>query len=90
MNNTLHGLPGRSEKETPFRRLKTPAQAVKSLTKKHAVSTAGDNGALTAWRQDDGTFRAERYFYCKMVDQWTGPSKAGLREWLEDQLSKIQ
>ena len=85
----LTNLPFTSKKITEAEGFKSATQGLRRLTKSTAISTAADNGAITAWWGNDNQWHAERYRYCATEDSWTGATKKGLSEWLTAALISI-
>lgn len=61
---------------------------VRGLSKHRIVSSAGDDGSVTAYVDDKGVLRATFCRYRSMIDGGTFKSKAELRRWLIEWMPK--
>lgn len=59
------------------------------LRKGRICSAAGDNGACTVWRDDDGNWRCDFSRLRSSVNESTFTSKAGVRRWLKEWLPQM-
>lgn len=66
------------------------AEFIKALRKHRVCSTAGDNGAVTAWIDDDGKLRADLCRYRVSIEADTFKTKKLLKKWLEKWLPTIE
>lgn len=82
----LDGVKRRPVKAVPFL---VRSHALKALTRYRAVTTAGDIGALTVWRDDSGQLRGERYRNMGTRDAQIFRSKRAMAVWLKDAMVKI-
>ena len=53
-------------------------------------SGAGDNGAITVWRDDKGAYRCEFSRFCISISSAEVISKAAVKRWLKDWLPQMQ
>lgn len=86
---TLVDLPNRKV-EVAAKLFSTAAKGVSYLTKNTAITTAGDRGAINAWKGDDGMWHAHVCRCHSVTDEWVNATKHGLREWLEKSLNSIR
>jgi len=85
---TLVDLPNRKG-EVAAKRFSTASQGVSRLTQNTAITTAGDLGAINAWKGDDGMWHAHVCRFHSVTDYWVNATKHGLREWLAKSLESI-
>ncbi len=59
------------------------------LRKGRVCSSAGDNGAVTVWRDDAGFYRCDFSRWGRTINCQTVASKAAVRRWLADWMPKM-
>lgn len=79
----LSGLPGVNEATVEAAYFVTPSGAIRLLGKHIAVTKAGSCGAITAWKDDAGQYRAEFHRHCTTKGSYEGTSKKSLAAWLK-------
>jgi hypothetical protein len=87
---TLTGLPGVNAKTMEAYPASTVARCLYGLRIGTAVSTASDEGSISAWRDDDGMYRAERDRYRATVAQARFKTRAEVARWWAEQLPLIE
>lgn len=87
---TLAGLPGIRKKMVKAAWAKTPSGFIAALARHRAVTAAGDDGAVNAYRDDAGNYRAHFSRHWSILSEETFASKAALRRWLEEWLPKMR
>lgn len=83
----LPGVNGGKIENVRFAR--SPSGAMAVLKTDRAVTGAGDNGAWTVWRDDEGNYRCEFSRYCATVNGLTCKAKAEVRRWLGEWIPQI-
>jgi len=86
---TLINLEGTNRKETKAIFIKKAFQ-VKKITPELAVTSAGDNGAINIWLDDDNHFRCNAMRYLKSVDMQTYSDIHKVKVWAKKWLSEIR
>lgn len=70
-------------------RLTSVSGALQIIKAGGACGTAGDNGAVTAWRDDAGKYRAELSRWMSVKARIETKSLKGIREFLKEHLPTI-
>lgn len=71
--------------------LASSATGFLSALRKHRVcGAAGDHGAVTAWIDDDGKYRATFSRWCQVLEAGTFNTKASLGAWLRHALPRMR
>lgn len=68
----------------------TVSNGIAALRLHRAITTADDNGAIVIYKDDDGTYRCERYRFLISQDESLLKSRTAVRQWLKEQLPKIR
>lgn len=82
-------LPNKAGKHEVSRFADTPTAALRMIRSGSIATMAGDHGAINAYRDDDGTLRANRFIHCREVESRTFRSTLALQKWYRDALVKI-
>jgi len=59
------------------------------LKRDGATTTAGNEGAINIWIDDDGAYRGCRMRYMQTMSDIVTPTKAKLKSWLVAELPKV-
>lgn len=86
---TFTGLPGVRKKMIEGVYSRTPGGFIAALEKHRVVSAAGDDGAVTVYRDDKGRLRGMFCRYMSILASETFPTKAACRRWLAEFLPKM-
>lgn len=86
----LVNLPYTSGKKYPAKRFNTAAQGLRLLTRKSAITTAKDNGAINVWFGDDRLWHGIICRFHQDIAEAESPVKSSLRDWLEKALITIR
>lgn len=80
----LIGLPGVAGGEIDdMSYFSSITDGLKKLTSFRAVTAAGDNGAVTVYKDDEGHYRCMFARHMTNHDETTTPTKSGVRDWLK-------
>lgn len=60
------------------------------LRKSRVCSSASDNGAVTVWKADDGTYHCDFGRWRSSINHQTFSSKARVRAWLKEYLPQME
>ena len=85
----LTGLPGVKRKTVPCKMVRSITAAL-TVTRKMATTAANDNGSISVWINDAGSYRADFCRYLCTKGSIETKSKTALREWLREWWSKMQ
>ena len=85
----LVNLPYTTIKEYPAKGFSSAAQGIRRLTRKSAISTAGDNGAINVWYGDDRLWHGVICRFREHIAEAETPVKTTLRDWLHRALITI-
>ena len=69
--------------------LNSVSDGIRNLRKLRAMSTAGDDGAVTIWVDDEGTYRGARYVYDNERSSIKTKTLRDMKIWLKSELPKI-
>lgn len=85
----LVNLPYTARKKYPAKFFKTASQGLRRLTRKSAITTAADNGAINVWYGDDRLWHGviSRHF-CHIAEV-ESPTKSKLLDWIQRALVTI-
>lgn len=86
---TLNGLEGTSIKEMDCFFIRRVSE-VNKVTPTLAATTAGENGALSIWMDDDNHFRCEASKYLINVDKKIFSDIGMVKDWLRLWMKKIR
>lgn len=86
----LIGLPGTNGKPIKCDMVRSITAALKSLRTGRPITAAGDNGAITVWRDDAKQYRCAYQRYCVTINSGEFKSLTGVRGWLKRCLPRIQ
>ena len=76
--------------DVDYNHLTSVSDGIRNLRKLRAMSTAGDDGAVTIWVDDEGVYRGARYVYCVEKSTIKTNTLRDLKTWLKSELPKIQ
>jgi hypothetical protein len=86
----LQGLPGLKAKKIKAEYFKKISEIETNLNKNIAVTTAGDNGAINIWKDDEGKIRCESYSFCKTLDSQIYSNISNVNNWAAKWLKEIK
>lgn len=86
----LKGLPGIKEASREAERIDKPADIEKILERGLAGTTAGDDGAINVWKDDEGNVRCERHRFLAVVDAQTFTKMKDAIKWTKEAISLIE
>jgi hypothetical protein len=86
----LPGVRGGTIKPRGKHIARTVAGVMAILQKGRIASAAGDDGAVTVWRDDEGSWRCEFSRWRSPVDNQTFDTKAAVQRWLVEWMPKLQ
>lgn len=61
-----------------------------ALRESRVCSTAGDNGAVTVWQDDEGKWRCALTRYCVTIEETVVGTKAQIWTWLKEWMPKCE
>ncbi len=85
----LVGLPGVKGRIENVKYADSVSGAMKAFKTERAVTGAGDFGAWTIWKDDEGRYRCDFSRYCATVNTEMFGTKVGVREWLKKWLPQV-
>lgn len=83
-------LPGKPGKHEVSQFASSVTAALKMIRAGSIATMAGDNGAINAYRADDGTLRADRSVYMATRESKTFRNLRTLAKWYRRALRRIQ
>lgn len=83
ITNKYSGLPGVRARVLRGPYVRSPSAAIRAISDFRVCSMAGDDGAITVWRNDVNVLCAEFSRYLRCVDRVECASKTALRLWLK-------
>lgn len=85
----LIGLKGITTKETECEWFSKPMQLKRILDSGKAATTAGDNGAINIWKDDEGFIRCEAQRWCRTINERKFSKISEVRTWANEWLLNI-
>ena len=85
----LVNLPYTTRQKYPAKGFKSAAQGIRRLTRKSAITTAADNGAINVWYGDDRLWHGVISRDCQHIAEVESPVKHKLGDWIERALKTI-
>ncbi len=85
----LEGLPGVKRRTVDAYRINTTSDIEPTLELGYACTSAGDNGAINVWKDDDGIIRGELMRYCVTVEKRKFANYTEAEKCINDWLEKI-
>jgi hypothetical protein len=87
----LVGLPGvKGGKITNVRYAETVSGAMRILRTDRATTGAGDHGAWTVWKDDDGQFRCDFSRWGMTIAEAKFDKKKDVEAWLREWMPKVE
>lgn len=86
----LSGLEGVKKKDVPCQIFTSVSQIKKILDKNEAATTAGGNGAINIYKDDDGFLRGELMRHLRTIDKKIFNSMDELKKWATKWLIEIK
>ena len=80
--DTFHRLPGTDGTARQGPTLNRAEDIMTAIGEHPVCATAGNNGSVTVWRDDDGHVRAMFQRYHQTLDNIVNPSDSELQDWL--------
>ncbi len=85
----LTGLTGVKRKTVPCKSVFSFTEALRVVTRRRAVIAADDNGSISVWIDDSGSYRAEFFRHLISHGSIVTTGKRALRDWLREWWPKM-
>lgn len=79
----LHGMPGVHKALIEARWVKSGKQALAALRAGYAATDAREDGAMNAWRDDEGKYRVHSLRYLKTLEEKTFDTAKEAAAWVD-------
>lgn len=85
----LCGLPGVKRRKVDAYSINNTSDIESTIELGYACTSAGDNGAINVWKDDEGIIHGELMRYCVTVEKRTFTSYAEVEKCVNDWLERI-